>query len=169
VNRKHWIVAPLTAVVLLLSLAFGAGPASADTGWPTDTGYGQACNYDYFTFNACLNRFRTNYRTSLIAGIDLRMSRDQSMAALRRGSHFQATLYTTATGRSGIVLDMRSGWPQIGPYVLSVQFGYDDLFLDQVPGENVFQAEIVFTEVHADGSATTRTYKTGIIHSTIHV
>jgi len=61
---------------------------------------------------------------------------------------------------------VRSGWPQAGNYVLSAQFGFDDTHLDRVPGENTFQAEIVFTEVLADGTTTIRTYRTGIIYST---
>lgn len=57
-NRKHRSVASLTAVVVLLGLVFGVGsPAAAAT---TGDGTGQACKYDYLTYNACLSIY-SNY------------------------------------------------------------------------------------------------------------
>lgn len=162
-HRRHWIIAPLTAVMVLLGLTFGVGPAAAATG----SGTGQACKYDYLTYNACLNIYQaagSNYGFSVIVGIDLHLPGGYPQQALRRGSSLRATLYTTA---ETIVLPVRSGWPQAGPYVLSAQFGFDDIGLHYVPGENTYQGEIVFTEVHAGGYTTTRTYKTGIIYDTI--
>lgn len=168
-NRKRWIVAPLTAVMMLLGMAFGVGPAAAATA------NGQACNYDFVTFNACLNIFPTRwpqpYASSVIVGIDLRMSRSQAAAALRRGSSFGASLYSTANGRQFIrVLDVRYGWPQDGPTGLSAEFGFDlasNESINQVNGDNAFQAEIVFFDVRVDGTTTTRTYQTGIIHGSL--
>jgi len=159
-HRKRWTVAPLTAV-MVLGLAFGAGPAAASE-YPPYHAYGQACNYDYVHFNACLNIFAgTEEDFSVIVGIDLRMSKIEAQAALRRGSHFHTTLYSTAS--YGIVLPVRYGWPKAGLTGIGAQFGFDNMILNEVRGDNVFQAEIVFTEVHADGSTTTRTYRTGII------
>jgi hypothetical protein len=102
-------------------------------------------------------------RHSVIVGIDLHMPGGYPWQALRRGSHFRAALYSSAD-TSGIALNVRSGWPQAGPYVLSAQFGCDNMFLNELNGTTDFQAEIVFTEIHADGSISTRTYKTGVVH-----
>ena len=162
VRRKRWIIAPLTAVMVMLSLAFGVSPAAAV---PT----GQACKYDYFTYNACLNVYYNEsapYSHNVMVGIDLKMPGGYPRQAMRRGSYFQARFYPTETDYSvGIVLPVRSGWPQAGNYVLSAQFGLD-ISQSQLPAGR-YQAEIVFTEVHADGSRTTRTYKTGIIYDTV--
>ena len=165
-NRKRWIVAPLTAVMLLLGLAVGAGPASAATA------SGQACNYDGATFNACLNMNpgTAPYSTSVTVGIDLKMSRVKALLALQLGSTFRARLYSTTNGPDLITdLPLASGWPQAGATGLGARFGLgaSNEFLNQVNGDNAFQAQIDFIEVHIDGTTTTRTYTTGVIHGSL--
>jgi hypothetical protein len=168
VYRNRWIVAPLTAVMVLLGLTIGVSPAAAATAT------GQACNYDYVTFNACLNMFPATsrpYTTAVSAGIDLKMSRVKALLALSQGSSFRATLYTNTNGRHAItVLPVLAGWPQAGATGLGAQFGLEasNEFLNQGNrGENVFQLEIEFFEVHIDGTTTTYKYTTGSIRGTL--
>jgi hypothetical protein len=171
-HRRRWIIAPLTAVMLLLGLTFGAGPAAA-----AERAYGQACNYDSVTFNACLNIFPNTlgipYSSSVDVGIDLKMSWSEAGRTMRRGSSFGASLYSTANGRHFIrTLDLPSNWPRIIPTGLSAHFDFDAApndTINYVGGDNAFQAEIVFFEVRADGTTSTHTYKTGIIHGSLPV
>jgi hypothetical protein len=153
--------------MVLLGLTFGVSPAAAATA------NGQACNYDYVTFNACLNMFPATrpYVTSVTAGIDLKMSRVKALIALSQGSSFRATLYTTTNGRHAIaVVPVSAGWPQAGATGLGAQFGFEasNEFLNQGNrGDNTFQIEIEFFDVHIDGTVTTVIYTTGTIRGSL--
>jgi hypothetical protein len=73
---------------VLLGLAVGVGPAAAG---PVD-GFGQACRYDYFTYNACLTIIPSTHEYSVYSvtvGIDLKMPGNQAKADLLRGSSFR--------------------------------------------------------------------------------
>ncbi|WP_327003412.1 hypothetical protein OHA72_51470 [Dactylosporangium sp. NBC_01737] len=170
-RRKRWIVAPLTAVMLLLGLTVGVRPVAA----ASSSAYGQACSFDSVTYNACLTLEPSwqLFSTRATVGIDLRMTESEAMAAVSRGSSFGVSFHATGGGRHFItVLGMRNGWPQAQPTGLSAEFGFNSLsndWLNRVNGDNAFQAEIVFFEVRANGTTATHTYKTGILHGSLPV
>lgn len=164
-NRKRWIVAPLTAAAVLLGLAFGVAPAAASIANV------QACNYDYVSYNTCLNMLPgvTPYHTDVTVGIDLWMPESVAERVRGRGSYFRARLVTDVGGHHLIsLLGPVHGYPKAGPTGLRGEFGEYDVsnsFLNGIlRGDQAYYAEIDFIEIHSDYHATITTYKTGIIH-----
>jgi hypothetical protein len=157
---KHLSARPVRALIATLAvmaayLCAAAPPASANT-----------CNYDGFSFNACL-RFDPagyGYRQTHV-GIDVYMARQHAQEILDCGPNFSASLWGDDGSSDQFILplSLKPGWPAVGDTALGAEFGSPRIGaqLDEDPGKD--QDELYVKITFFDCYRSQRTYYTGTV------
>jgi hypothetical protein len=150
--RPFRLLAAAAALAGAATLTLAAGTASAGT-------YDLACNYDHFSFNACLNFDEPVLNSMTVnVGLDEVMPESRAREIIAAGAHFAAQLYWIHGGQSTFITDLTiaPGWPAAGPNGLGAEMVADipKAALDRNPraGEvESFYAVIEFYDFHGAG------------------
>jgi hypothetical protein len=148
---------------VMLAFTVAASPAYAGT---TDL----ACNYDYVTFNACLNFQETdpaNDMWSANVGLDALMPERYAQEIVAYGAGFRATLWGDDNGQGTFIADLSisPGWPLAGSDRLSghltATLTREQLNEDANYDEDELYAIVSYFDYH---TGTTKVFRTGTVH-----
>jgi len=155
------LAAPAAAGIMVLAQAVGIGPAQAAT---TDL----ACNYDFSTFDACLNITPVGLNQwNVHVGLDAVMSQRNAQEIIDNGAVFRATLYgDDGGGRRQFLtsLTLMPGWPAAGPEGLGAELSANvpgSILDEDKNDEDEIFAEISYFDFHKDKVVK---YVTGTVH-----
>lgn len=159
--RLARLFAAAVLVGAMLVLPQAAVPASAATG-------DLACNFDYITFNACLNFTEPELDVwDAHVGLDAKMPQRYAQEIVSYGGlNTQAQLWST-DGRHIADLTVLSGFPTAGPTGLGVRLFVTGLSSSSVnlnpnPGaQESFYAVVSYFDFHSQGSW--KTFRTGTV------
>jgi hypothetical protein len=112
----------------------------------------RACNYDYQTFNACLDfQSVADGVWNAHVGLDAFMPERHAQEIVSYGAGFRATLFNSR-GQFIAYLSILPGWPAAGPDALAAELAADGLtrdVLDENPyGEDAFYAVVSYFDFH---------------------
>jgi hypothetical protein len=159
---RRLFAVPAIAGAMLLALTVAASPAYASA---TD----MACNYDYVTFNACLNFSATDdvnmWHTRV--GLDALMPERYAQEIVAYGAGFRATLWGDDNGHGTFIADLTvtPGWPFAlsdrlsGELTASVS--RELLNEDDNYDEDELYAIVSYFDYH---TGTTKVFRTGTVH-----
>ncbi|SRR6266581_4438153 len=158
--RLSHLLAAIAGAVLLAQAA-AIGPARADVG-------DLACNYDYVTFNACLNFQDLGEPDALNAhvGLDAFMPERYAQEIVSYGAGFRASLWSTANGRDQFIadLDVMPGWPAAGAdglgAELSASVARGQLNVN-ASGDDAVYAIVSYFDYH---TGSVKVFRTGTVH-----
>jgi hypothetical protein len=157
------LAAPAAAGILMLAQIVGIGPAQAAT---TDL----ACNYDFTTFNACLNFDHTGVNEwRAHVGLDAVMSQRYAQEIIDNGAGFHAALFgDDGDGQRHFLanLSIMPGWPAAGPDGLGAELSatVSSTTLDEDPNdEDEIYAIVSYFDFHPGMGRVVEHY-TGTVH-----
>jgi hypothetical protein len=161
-RMRRLFAIPAIAGAMLLGLAVAATPAYAGI-------YDMACNYDYVTFNACLNFSGTgdlNVFTARV-GLDAFMPERYAQEIVSYGAGFRATLWGDDNGHGTYIADLTltPGWPFAQSDRLSgeltASLSRDQLNEDDNYDEDELYAVVSYFDYH---TGSTKVFRTGTVH-----
>jgi hypothetical protein len=169
-TATKWFRRAASAAVLVAaaSLLAAPPPASADLLY---------CNYDYVSFNACLDLepIGLSDLNNAHVGLDVLMPEQYGREILQcpGNGYFAASLWGDDGGGSSDDfirnLVLSPGWPAGGTSGIGAEFIGADIRpneLDEDDGEDEVYAKISFYDCH---TGITREFRTGTWHSVIHI